>query len=461
MRAAAPADSELLSHKTRRKLRGSKSSTFQSVANAGAAGGETSENVTSAPANWGQDTFTLSSDHSVQDFPLGLLDSTISINTWVIGLGRAALGLGRNSAILSKLKSASTIGSRTFGLWWGLAGAEQAAQMDGYVVLGGYDSAKIKSGGTKHIGSITEAKLCPSGLTVTIASMVLNFPNGSNPNPLNPSFGRTLLQAFICLQCSLILSMPLDPYYARFETWTSTRYIDHSVSINLFNLIQLVLPDQKISDAGNVVPNTSVRDVMLYSLQDVNKNDLPQLGYWFFTAAYLMVNHDAGTFTMWEANPTTDSKLVAATADNAASTCTATTTTVGSAITTSTQTATSDVPISDASTIGTPTSSAQAPQAVEQNPLSKGTIAGIAAGGAAAFAAMGLLLFWLLRRQKSKLARADVLRLEKDGRGIRTLHPVELSGGRPPELEEQPLRELWAGSWRDSLKSGYQRYEMG
>jgi len=36
-----------------------------------------------------------------------------------------------------------------------------------------------------------------------------------------------------------------------------------------------------------------VSNVNLYSLQDVMKNDFPLLGFWFFTAAYLMANHDA------------------------------------------------------------------------------------------------------------------------------------------------------------------------
>lgn len=34
------------------------------------------------------------------------------------------------------------------------------------------------------------------------------------------------------------------------------------------------------------------------------------LGRYFLTAAYLMVNHDAGTFTLWQGNPTQRSKLV-------------------------------------------------------------------------------------------------------------------------------------------------------
>lgn len=330
-----------------------KSRTFQSVANAGAAGAETSENVTiPSPSNWGQDNLGLGSDRAVQGFPLGLLDPNINTHSLVIGLGRAALGLGKNSTVLSKLKSAGFIGSRTFGLWWGLAGATPAAQVEGSLVFGGYDAAKIKSGGKNHTGSITEATLCPSGMTIMIASMVLNFPNGTNPSLLDLSLGGALLQACICLQCSLVLMMPLDPYYQRFETLTNTHYIDRSMGINFFNMLylssdvyqgdltitldssfsvripnsQLVQPDQKISDTGDVVSNTSVSNVNLYSLQDVMKNDFPLLGFWFFTAAYLMVNHDAGTFTMWEANPTTDTKLVAIPADDTTSACTATTT---------------------------------------------------------------------------------------------------------------------------------------
>ena len=39
-------------------------------------------------------------------------------------------------------------------------------------------------------------------------------------------------------------------------------------------------------------------------------NQPTTLGRYFLTAAYLMVNHDAHTFTMWQANPTSKSNLV-------------------------------------------------------------------------------------------------------------------------------------------------------
>lgn len=38
--------------------------------------------------------------------------------------------------------------------------------------------------------------------------------------------------------------------------------------------------------------------------------DLATLGRYFLTSAYLMVNHDAKAFTLWQANPTTSTSLV-------------------------------------------------------------------------------------------------------------------------------------------------------
>lgn len=43
---------------------------------------------------------------------------------------------------------------------------------------------------------------------------------------------------------------------------------------------------------------------------DINVNDVPWIGRPFFSAAYLMVDLDAGTWTLWQANATTDSRLV-------------------------------------------------------------------------------------------------------------------------------------------------------
>lgn len=347
--------------------------------------------------------------------------------------------------------------------------------MDSSLVLGGYDEVKVKSD-KNHTGSIAAATICPSSMTVTIDSIVRNFPNGANPNLLDPMFGSRFLQACVCLQCSMVMSMPLDPYYERFETWSSTQSIDRSLGINFFNIIypanniyqgdltitldsgfsvripnsQLVLSDQKISDAGHIVSNTSVRAVNIYSLQDVNKNNLPRLGYFFFASTYLMVDHDAATFTIWEANPTTGTEFIAITANDTADACTATAAAAGPAATTSRPTT---------------TPSAQVQETIEQTSLFKGAIGCIVAGGIMASTAVGLSLIWLLRRRKNSQSQAEVPRMEpqlKDGVNIVSLHSAELSNEPPLRLGETESQELWAGDWRSSSsKNMHQRYEMG
>lgn len=45
------------------------------------------------------------------------------------------------------------------------------------------------------------------------------------------------------------------------------------------------------------------------------------LGRYFFTSAYLMVNHDANSFTLWQANPSNKSSLVRVFDEETADTC--------------------------------------------------------------------------------------------------------------------------------------------
>lgn len=52
--------------------------------------------------------------------------------------------------------------------------------------------------------------------------------------------------------------------------------------------------------------NVSRQNILINSVED----EAPVLGRYFLTAAYLMVNQDAGTFTLWKANVTEESKPV-------------------------------------------------------------------------------------------------------------------------------------------------------
>ncbi len=83
------------------------------------------------------------------------------------------------------------------------------------------------------------------------------------------------------------------------------------LSINIPN-DQLVVPDTYINrGTGALVANATQPDFVINAIEDVNKDDLSQLGRTFLSSAYIMVNQDAGLFTMWQANPTPNQDLVA------------------------------------------------------------------------------------------------------------------------------------------------------
>lgn len=91
---------------------------------------------------------------------------------------QGALGLGQNSTLLSTLKDAGYIASRSYGYWWGENGATSNAQMDGSLVLGGYDAAKIQ-GPNITIPLKTPTLSCMSGMYMPISDLVMRFPNST------------------------------------------------------------------------------------------------------------------------------------------------------------------------------------------------------------------------------------------------------------------------------------------
>jgi hypothetical protein len=67
-----------------------------------------------------------------------------------------------------------------------------------------------------------------------------------------------------------------------------------------------MVPFVDIDTDGSRVIDTSKRDILMKGIED----EAPKLGRYFLMAAYLMVNHDAGTFTLWKANATEESSPV-------------------------------------------------------------------------------------------------------------------------------------------------------
>ncbi|KAK8088144.1 hypothetical protein PG997_003105, partial [Apiospora hydei] len=281
---------------------------------------------------------------SLGNFPVG-----VALNDWgAQGYHpTVAFGLGTNSTLLKTLKRSSKILSNTWGLFWGRNGGTTSSQLNGSIVFGGYDRAKVS--GQKYVQAMSKNAGCSSRLVATISDMILNFPNGTNAS-IFPSSQSTALAACIVPDYPTLLTLPLDPYVNTFQRMTGMNNdLERSLGLNFFSIKytrassannvnsyggdltiqlqsglsvrvpndQLVVPDVIIvRPTGALVVNGSAPDLVINSIQDVNANDLPQLGRQFLTAAYLMVNMDADQFTLWSANPTSDQDLVAVDTSN-------------------------------------------------------------------------------------------------------------------------------------------------
>jgi hypothetical protein len=130
------------------------------------------------------------------------------------------IGFGVNSTFLNALQAAGKIASRSYSWWWGRTGATEDAQMDGAIVFGGYDRAKVT--GKPYTQNLIPPEVnCQSGMRMTISDLILNFPNGTLASILQHK------QISACLQPDfpVLMTLPTDPYYETFEQLTNTHNV--------------------------------------------------------------------------------------------------------------------------------------------------------------------------------------------------------------------------------------------
>lgn len=370
-------------------------------------GGTTYPQVTHA-----SDNLQLNDNITITSFPLGIALSDWGEQAYTPMMG---IGLGTNSTILNWLVSSGQIASRSWSYFWGRTTVSATSeQLDGSVVFGGYDRAKVT--GSKYTQPMTTAEPnCPSLLVVTITNMVLNFANGSDVS-LFPATGSTAITACLTPALSTLMWMPLDPFFDNMMNLTDNNIfaMGRSVGIYYWNMRyetshfepydgdltitlqsglsvrirndQLVQPHTSINQTtGAIVVNNTAPDLVINSLQNVQATQLAQLGWQFFSAAYLLVNQDAHEFTLWEANPTAEEDMVAVDTTGAD---------ISTFCSASTVSSTSTAGGERNGTTTTETSSS----------LSAAVIAGsVAASVAAVGLVSGLLLWWILRRRSQGL----------------------------------------------------------
>lgn len=275
---------------------------------------------------WGSDTLLVNTTLLIPHFPLGIFrGSTDYQNT---------LGLGRNSTMLNALVSAGAIVSRTFSIFQGWTGSQTQYQTDGSLILGGYDSAKIR--GSNITLPFTVEDNCNNGFIISVTDINMNLRNGSNVSIIGRSQGSAMRA---CIEPNFSPITLSEEIWWAFTNVTGVAETGRSISpINPWGMMipasgaydgdltfsiypgldiripnhQLIVPDIEINSEGQEYPSSSTEvEVLINSLQSVNANDIPRFGVPFLSSAYLMVDNDLQQFTLSQSQQSTTSNLVA------------------------------------------------------------------------------------------------------------------------------------------------------
>ncbi|KAA8626207.1 aspartic-type endopeptidase [Pyrenophora tritici-repentis] len=364
-----------------------KSSTDRSIGNR--------KNSAGFEADWTEDTLSFGTNTSLSSFKFGVPRQDLN----QAFTSQSQLGLGSNSSFLQALLSAGDIGTRAYSIFWGLVGGPAEKQTTGSLVLGGLDKSLIADQNINFTAPLFQGGKCGTGMVVTISDILLNWPNGTDMSIFMGS-QSAVIQACISPSFAGLMSLPLR-YYDNFRSLAGGTPPDgrseaRSLGINYFTMLfdpnnvisinvpntELVVPDTYIAADGAVQTNTSV---VINSLQSENDNDLPVLGRLFMSSAYVMVNQEAGRFSVWQANTgSKTSEIVAVDKQNnfVSEFC-------------------ADSPDGSSKTVPLPTSSSTSPPQTQESKLSGGAIGGIAAGAVGGIAILAIIGFLLHRRRRS------------------------------------------------------------
>ncbi|KAM0428868.1 hypothetical protein ACHAPT_006668 [Fusarium lateritium] len=393
-------------------------------------------------------TLSLGNDLILKSFPLA---QPVDPDPWGLygQTPQHIIGVGTESTILSSLRNTGRIASRSVGYYWGMDSDGSNTDSPGSLVFGGYDRAKTYGDG--HETEYTYGKdSCRSKMMASISDLVLNFRNGTDVSIFASDTQKKPLRACIVPQNPYIMSLNKEPYFNDLLDAIGNRYMnisrmqsvdytsvlldpalpwydgDFTIKLNTGLSItipnnQFIVPERRIDEKGEIYRNDS------QPLLRINRMDdgLISIGRFFFTAAYLASNEDAGKLTLWKANPTTDEDLVALDPSNkpidSQVTCTATPVSTISAKPdqgdwNDQQSEGKENDQGEKSqTTGTGTGTATATPTSTPKPdpgLSMAAKVGIAVGsGAAGLICIGLLAWLIIRRRRRAMGESDAMSL--------------------------------------------------
>lgn len=128
--------------------------------------------------SWFTETVALNDNLRVEEFPVGSPQSLPidDNNQGYFPLNH--LGLGSNSTLLNRLFDTGQIASHSWSMFWGRIGASDEHQIDGTLVLGGYDKEKIIP--DQSLTQRFDYTQCSTGFLTSLTDIVLNHPNDYN-----------------------------------------------------------------------------------------------------------------------------------------------------------------------------------------------------------------------------------------------------------------------------------------
>ncbi|KAK6077759.1 hypothetical protein SCUP234_06517 [Seiridium cupressi] len=353
----------------------------------------------------GTDTFTPGDVNSLPSFPVG-----IPRIAWDHGYTMLhAMGMGRNSTLLNALVQTGQISARVWSIFWGRMWVDTSDALDGSLVLGGYNQDQVFGANYTQPLDYSDATGCWTGMKVHLSRILLNYRNGSDFDLLPTN---TAIDVCIVPHRQMMLEAPLS-VVETFESITGMRNLGQSFGLHwsafLYDLDniydgdmtfelsqglqvrvpnnQFLVPFVDIDRNGSRTFNTSRRELLINGVY----NQPATIGRYFLTAAYLMVDQDEGTFTMWQANPSSSRTLVPVMGSMAEEAC-------------------QNGTIGDPSANTTPSPSG--PYDVSDSPanvgLSSGGIAGIVVGCVAALLLIGVIVFLLRRSRRKRRAQPQL-----------------------------------------------------
>ncbi|PGH04999.1 hypothetical protein AJ80_08426 [Polytolypa hystricis UAMH7299] len=395
---------------------------------------------------WGTDMLRLLTDESdsetesnatIDDFPI--------YSSSVDSIPQNALGLGRNSIFLDMLVKQKKIASRTWSVFWVWQGAEEQQQMEGSFVLGGYDRAKTE-GSENATMDFADDVACPSSLLVYIKDITINTPGGKKEGVLG-DLGSAMRS---CIKPDAELMTFPGAVYERIKKALPGRYLGPSagfyywamsydksfnanMTITLISGLSITIPTHQLALPAIGISKTSnehvrlddTKTVMIY---DDGVSDMPLLGQVFLSAACLHVDNDQRKFTLWEAKPTEEKKLV--TVDHTAASQSSCDEDEDEDVKDPLSSAGPDISSSDSDTS-----------------LTSGAIAGIAVGASVFAIAICLLAYCFLIRRRKQGQQMECGELEAREAKRQVFHssPEELDARQGHlVLSEMPAREACA-----------------